>query len=108
MLLLKLSIAMLKIAPKHAGALADLRLPGALEAIDEIVADIDGGALTASAAIERLLSTQISLRITPAGDRNALLMSAGYQAAFRCRAALDEGFHLPQQSQPSQPKRRSI
>jgi len=42
--------------------LADLRLPGALEAVDEILADIDGGALTASEAIERLLSAQISLR----------------------------------------------
>ena len=42
--------------------LADLRLPGALEAVDEILADVDGGALTASEAIERLLSAQISLR----------------------------------------------
>lgn len=42
--------------------LADLRLPGALEAVDEILADVDGGGLTASEAIERLLSAQISLR----------------------------------------------
>lgn len=42
--------------------LADLRLPGALEAVDEILADVDGGALTASEAMERLLSAQISLR----------------------------------------------
>jgi DNA replication protein DnaC len=42
--------------------LADLKLPGALEAVDEILSDVDGGALTASEAIERLLSAQISLR----------------------------------------------
>jgi DNA replication protein DnaC len=42
--------------------LADLKLPGALEAVDEILADVDGGALTASEAIERLLDAQISLR----------------------------------------------
>lgn len=36
--------------------LADLRLPGALEAVDEILADVDRGSLHASQAIERLLS----------------------------------------------------
>jgi len=42
--------------------LADLRLPGALEAVDEILADVDRGSLHASEAIERLLSGQITLR----------------------------------------------
>jgi DNA replication protein DnaC len=42
--------------------LADLRLPGALEAVDEILADVDRGSLHASQAIERLLSAQITLR----------------------------------------------
>jgi hypothetical protein len=40
---------------------ADLGLPGALAAIDETLADVDGGALTASEGIERLLSAQVSL-----------------------------------------------
>ena len=42
--------------------LADLRLPGALEAVDEILADVDRGSLHASQAIERLLTAQIMLR----------------------------------------------
>jgi DNA replication protein DnaC len=42
--------------------LADLRLPGALEGVDEILADVDRGSLNASQAIERLLTAQITLR----------------------------------------------
>jgi len=42
--------------------LADLRLPGVLEAVDEILADVDRGSLHASQAIERLLTAQITLR----------------------------------------------
>ncbi len=42
--------------------LADLRLPGALEAVDGVLADVDGGAATAGEAIERLLGAQIALR----------------------------------------------
>lgn len=42
--------------------LADLKLPGALEAIDHILSDVDGGRLGATDAINRLLSAQISLR----------------------------------------------
>jgi DNA replication protein DnaC len=41
--------------------LADLKMPGALEALDEILARVDGGA-TASEAIEELLGAQITLR----------------------------------------------
>lgn len=42
--------------------LADLKLPGSLEAVDEVLRDADGGTLTAAEAIERLLGAQISLR----------------------------------------------
>ena len=42
--------------------LADLKLPGALEAVDGILAQLDSGAVTAGEALERLLSAQITLR----------------------------------------------
>jgi DNA replication protein DnaC len=42
--------------------LADLKLPGALEAIDEILADVDRGSVTAGEALERVLGAQITLR----------------------------------------------
>jgi DNA replication protein DnaC len=42
--------------------LADLKLPGSLEAVDEVLRDADGGTLTAAEAIERLLGAQITLR----------------------------------------------
>jgi hypothetical protein len=42
--------------------LADLGLPGALEAVDEILSEFDRGSLHASQAIERLLTAQINLR----------------------------------------------
>jgi DNA replication protein DnaC len=42
--------------------LADLRMPGALEALDAILQGVDGGALTAPDAIEQLLTAQIQLR----------------------------------------------
>jgi DNA replication protein DnaC len=42
--------------------LADLKLPGALEAVDEILADVDRGTLTAGEALERVLGAQITLR----------------------------------------------
>lgn len=42
--------------------LADLKLPGALEAVDDILAEADNASLTASEAIERLLHAQITLR----------------------------------------------
>jgi DNA replication protein DnaC len=44
--------------------LADLKLPGALEALDEILRQVDSGALTAPAALEALLGAQIHLRNT--------------------------------------------
>ncbi len=42
--------------------LADLKMPGALEALDEVLAGVDGGGYTASEAIDRLLAAQIALR----------------------------------------------
>lgn len=42
--------------------LADLKLPGALEALDEVLAALDGGQLQGPVAIERLLGAQIALR----------------------------------------------
>jgi DNA replication protein DnaC len=42
--------------------LADLKMPGALEALDDILRGIDGGSLQAPAAMEALLSAQITLR----------------------------------------------
>jgi len=42
--------------------LADLKMPGALEALDEVLSGIDAGAVTAAEAIERVLGAQIALR----------------------------------------------
>ena len=42
--------------------LADLRLPGALEALDAILQGVDSATLTAPEAIEQLLGAQIQLR----------------------------------------------
>ena len=42
--------------------LADLKMPGALEALDEVLQDLDGGKVQAPVAIERLLGAQITLR----------------------------------------------
>jgi DNA replication protein DnaC len=42
--------------------LADLKMPGALEALDTVLADLDGGKVKTSAAIEQLLGAQIALR----------------------------------------------
>jgi IstB-like ATP binding protein len=42
--------------------LADLRIPGGLEALDAILHGVDGGTLTAPEAIEQRLAAQIQLR----------------------------------------------
>ena len=42
--------------------LADLKMPGALEAIDDVLTRVDGGGVTASEVIEQLLGAQIMLR----------------------------------------------
>ena len=45
-----------------AAQLADLKMPGALEALDEVLAGFDGGRQTAAGAIESHLAAQIALR----------------------------------------------
>ena len=42
--------------------LADLKMPGALEAVDGILSKADGGSVTAAEAIQELLGAQIGLR----------------------------------------------
>jgi DNA replication protein DnaC len=42
--------------------LADLKMPGSLEAVDGILSEIDGGRVAATEAISRLLTAQITLR----------------------------------------------
>lgn len=42
--------------------LADLKMPGALEALDDVLSSVDGGKATAPEAIEHLLGAQITLR----------------------------------------------
>lgn len=42
--------------------LADLKMPGALESLDDVLASVDGGKATPGDAIEQLLRAQISLR----------------------------------------------
>jgi DNA replication protein DnaC len=42
--------------------LADLKMPGALEALDRILSGVDGGTITGGEALEELLSAQITLR----------------------------------------------
>ena len=42
--------------------LADLKMPGALEALDEVLRWVDGGGITGAEAVERLLGAQIALR----------------------------------------------
>ena len=42
--------------------LADLKMPGALEALDTVLAQVDGGSVTSAEAIEELLGAQITLR----------------------------------------------
>jgi DNA replication protein DnaC len=44
------------------GMLADLKMPGSLEAVDGILSEIDGGHVAATEAISRLLAAQITLR----------------------------------------------
>ena len=44
------------------GMLADLKMPGSLEAVDGILSEIDGGRVAATDAISRLLTAQITLR----------------------------------------------
>lgn len=54
--------ASLSIRDRIRAQLADLKMPGALEAVDPVMTAIDGGQLTGAEAIEALLGAQISLR----------------------------------------------
>ena len=45
--------------------LADLKMPGALEALDDILAGLDGGTITAQAALDALLQAAIIAGIDP-------------------------------------------
>jgi hypothetical protein len=70
--------------------LADLRMPGALEALDAILQGVDGGTLTAPEAIEQLLAAQIQLRNNRRlTGRDAIEPVTGRQTARRLR------FHVP-------------
>ena len=65
-----------------ASMLADLKLPGALEAVDEILADVDRGSLNASAAHRAAARcADHSAQQPPVADRDAILAVAGHQDA---------------------------
>jgi DNA replication protein DnaC len=60
-------------------------MPGALEALDDILRGVDGGALTAPAALEAVLGAQIALRNNPrlqAAMRSSRLPAAKTLADF--------------------------
>lgn len=54
--------ATLSVRDRIRAQLADLRMPGALEALDDVLQHVDSGKLAGPAAIERLLGAQITLR----------------------------------------------
>ena len=60
-----------------AAQLADLKMPGALEALDNVLSGWDGGGTTASEAIERLLAGP---------DRHAQQSVGGASDAFQPNA----------------------
>ena len=72
-----------------AAQLADLKMPGALESLDEVLAAVDGGAFTAAEAIERLLAAQISLRN---GRRLATAMRSSRLPGLKTLADFDFSF----------------
>ena len=69
--------------------LADLKLPGALEALDGVLQGVDGGGLTAAEAVERLLAAQIALR----NDRRlSAAMRSSRLPAIKTLAGFDFSF----------------
>jgi len=72
-----------------AAQLADLKLPGALEALDDVLAGVDGGGTTAAEAMEKLLAAQISLRNS---RRLATAMRASRLPALKTLADFDFSF----------------
>ena len=69
--------------------LADLKMPGALEAVDGVLAKVDSGAVTAGEAIEQVLGAQIALRNT---RRLQAAMRASRLPAVKTRAQFDFTF----------------
>jgi DNA replication protein DnaC len=69
--------------------LADLKMPGALEALDDILARIDGGHLKAPEALEALLGAQITLRNA---RRLVAAMRSSRLPAVKTLAAFDFSF----------------
>ena len=72
-----------------AAQLADLKMPGALEALDEVLAGVDSGGTTAAEAIERLLAAQIALRNS---RRLATAMRSSRLPAIKTLADFDFSF----------------
>ena len=72
-----------------AAQLADLKMPGALEALDGVLSGVDGGGTTASEAIERLLAAQIALRNS---RRLEAAMRSSRLPAFKTLAEFDFSF----------------
>jgi DNA replication protein DnaC len=69
--------------------LADLKMPGSLEALDSILQGVDGGTITAAEAIEQVLGAQISLR----NDRRLLAaMRSSRLPAIKTLADFDFSF----------------
>ena len=67
--------------------LADLKMPGALEAVDGVLAQVDSGAVTAGEAIELVLNAQIALRNNrrlQAAMRSSRLPAVKTLAQFDC------------------------
>ena len=74
--------------------LADLKMPGALEAVDGILSDADGGTISAAEAIEQLLNAQIVLR------NNRRLQTAMRSSRLPAVKTLDQfDFAFPAQHQ---------
>ena len=72
-----------------AAQLADLKIPGALEALDGVLAGVDGGGTTPAEAIERLLAAQIELRN---GRRLEAAMRSSRLPYVKTLAAFDFAF----------------
>ena len=72
-----------------AAQLADLKMPGALEALDGVLAGVDGGGTTPAEAIERLLAAQIELRN---GRRLEAAMRSSRLPYVKTLAAFDFAF----------------
>ncbi|MXW16028.1 MAG: hypothetical protein F4139_10355 [Gemmatimonadetes bacterium] len=72
-----------------AAQLADLKMPGALEALDEILVGVAGGGTTAAEAIEWLLAAQITLRNS---RRLQTAMRSGRLPAVKTLADFDFSF----------------